>query len=339
MLSQSSRAALVALSMTLSWAGVCGGQSVRFDAPAYIECFDSCDPEIDVGRSTRLIRLPLEIAAEIRLAKPEEISTLVFQVASLDRAVTVHDFAPRNVIDSEIAGLISVEKTEENTATSGLKADATPSFAATSAQAGLTGKQGEVTRYQKKPPQDLLVASGYFGRQSGVFFKLHRGSRPSLEGTHPLSLILRVPESWRTGILRVQASAVRSKAGMFGGEPTVESPTLFAVPFFLAADDEARSRAGAYQSAEFHFRRLAHQALAQPSRPDFADQIKSLFSKSPAVKLDQAWIQQMLLSFDPQVADRYDLPKDLSIALKEFQLRKQQFLRLAAADTRSVSRK
>ena len=37
----------------------------------------------------------------------------------------------------------------------------------------------------------------------------------------------------------------------------------------------------------------------------------------------------MLSTLDPAIADRFDLPRDLSLALKELQSRKLQFVNLA----------
>ncbi len=316
-------------------------QLVRFDAPAYVECLDACDPQFDQTHSSqRLICVPLEIAADIHVGQEDEIAMLVLQIAATDRNTTLYDFAPRNISDSDIEGTISVERSHEQTATLGFKADATPSFATTSAEAGLSGKNGEITRFQRKPPQDLAVASGFFARQSGVFFKLHRTSQRSLEGTHAVSLILRVPRHWRTGLLRLQTTSLRTKSNMFGERNlTVDSQATFMLPIFLTGDDEARRYATAYESAEIQFRRLANDAIQRDVQPDLADQLKTIFVPSSSEKIDRQWLERMLVSQDPAIADQFHLPRSLSVALKDFQRQKQIFIRLSSLDERSVSTK
>ena len=105
---------------------------------------------------------------------------------------------------------------------------------------GSNWKNEQTLRFQRKPKQVLLVASGTIQRGTGAFFRFFPNDQLTLEGGRDLSVTFRVPATWRGGVLRVVCSASGTRSVFVGvGEPVNVTQT-FVVPTCLKGDEEAR---------------------------------------------------------------------------------------------------
>ncbi len=307
-------------------------QSVHLDAPAFVEGQPVCDPDRALDPSVeRLVEVHVEIAAGVRLEHDDALATLIVQALPLDDTVVLHDFSPRNVQDSPIEGLVQVESVREKSGSLGWNSRIPLPPADAQLQAGLNGKNGETLRYQRQPEQQLVVSSGFFGRRSGVYFKFHRSPQFPLEGTHRITLLWRVPVDWRTSLLQLQATALGPSDAMWGeSKAKVAAQSTFLIPVFVAGDHEARALATAYRASEQRFRQAVAAALRRQQADDRAHPFRGLFGQESRPELRAESVEQLLMARDPAIADRQVLPREVSVALKELQRRKQQFVHLAS---------
>ena len=314
-------------------------QDVHLDVPSFVECQLVVDPQLPLDPAVeRLVLVSVEIAAAAKRERNDSLATLIVQARPWDDPLILHDFAPRNVQDSEIEGLVQVESTREHAANLGWNTRLPLPPAETQLQANVTGKHGETLRYQRKPEQHVLVSSGFFARRSGAYFKFHRSSQISLEGTHGITLILRVPATWRTSLLQLQATALRETKALLGEPATqVDAQATFLIPLFLVGDQEARALANAYQSAEQRFRQAATAAIRKQQHDAWSNPFRGVLGQEPRPDLSPERLEQLLLASDPTIADRTHLPREVSVAFKELQRRKQQFVRLATTCEQPVA--
>ena len=313
---------------------------VRFDVQSYVECQDVTTDEFRTNHpNEKLIQVTLDVAADIVAGRRNEVTEFDLRVRWLNAQHPVVDFAPRNITDSSVDGLISIERTNEKTSSIGLEAAANSGPHVNAAgHASHGNKNLESVRFSKKPKQHLLISSGMVNRGSGVFIKIRRSDQQSLEGLHQLVITFRVPKNWRGDLLVAECRAMKTKSHLFEDDKLeIHDQIGFVVPVYLQGDEQARYLALSYRSAESNLWQVVENSLHNPRSKNLLKQLNEMASWNSREKqpIDQQWVNSVVKaatvpadSIEAVYGDRFDIPKSVSIALKDFLEEKKRFQRL-----------
>ncbi len=227
----------------------------RFDVPAIVEAIplpsdlDTIEPPRE-----RVIQLLIPVSSWMEAGQREIATEFRFEVTWLSAAWSVVDYQPRTLMQTEIDGLISIEQHEQTQGK--LQLNTAPIAAAfqTSGLLEISGNKNAITKLNKLPPADLLVASGTVQRGTGTFFRFHSSPQYALEGSRDLIVQYRVPMSWRGGMIQVNCRAAGRRPIVAGiAEPhSIESS--FLVPVYLATDTSAEAIAWQHVEGERELR-------------------------------------------------------------------------------------
>lgn len=311
------------------------GQSVRFDAPGLIEGRDVTTAEFQsLHPREKLVEFAWEISVDMGVEKVEDVSTLSLRLHTLESDVTIVDYGPRTVIDSDVDGPIAVEQIDESSSSLGLQAGTGGSLPWTAgATAGVGGKNAQSIKYKKKPAQQAIVSSGIWDRGMGLFIKLRKSSQQPLDGMHPVQLTLRMPSQWRTGYLRLECEAFGQKESRIN-EPTVVSlgKRVFLLPLLIEGDEEARVRARAIQQSENTLRSAARSKLDRAKPETLWGEITRWSQPEKKSPLSSTWIERVTTSSSHSTATvEANLPREVAIALKDYARQKQAFAELRSS--------
>ena len=310
----------------------CWGQTVGFDVPGLSEGREVTDVEFQsLHPSEKLVKFSLELAADFGFDASDDVAAILLKLHSTQPDVTIIDFCPRNVVDSEVAGVITVEQVDESNSVLGIQANtgtALPWSASTNASIG--GKSGHSLRFEKKPDQHLQISSGLTDRGAGLFIKLYRTSQQPLEGMHSIRLTLRLPSQWRTGFVRMECEAVLRKDSLFE-ESSFHSTgkRSFLIPIFIEGDEAARVQARTIRDAEGTLR-AATAARVQRAKPNnFLAEVSRWSQVAPTHRVSPEWLERVTNSVSAKPASQdVNLPGEISVALKDYSRQKQTFLKL-----------
>ncbi len=305
------------------------GQSVRFDAPGFVEGRDVTSAEFQsLHPRERLVEFSLEISADFGVTGHDDAAALSFRLHTLESGVTIVDYCPRTVIDSEVDGTIAVERVDETNSSLGFQANTGGSLPIiANASAGVGGKNAQSVKYKKKPDQQLLVASGVWDRGTGLFIKVHKMSQQPLDGMHPIQLTLRMPIDWRTGYLRLECEAIARKDSR-KSEASFSSlgKRVFLIPLLIEGDEEARIRARAIHQAESVLRAAARSSADRAKPDNLLEEFSRWAQPEKKAKLDAPWLERVTTNVSsPTSAVEANLPRSVSIALKDLTRQKQSF--------------
>lgn len=318
------------LSLSTGWS-----QTVRFDVPALAEGREVSNVEFQsLHPSEKLVSFAFEFAADFGFSKSDDVAAILVKLHTMEPDVTIADYCPRNLVDSEIDGPISVEQLEESSSGLGIQADTGtvwPVHANTNASIG--GKNGQTLRFEKKPEQQLQVSSGLMERGTALFVKFFRTSQQPLEGMHPVRLTLRMPIQWRTGFLRFECEAVLRKDSVLNEASFSSSgKRSFLIPIFIEGDEEARIQARAIRHAESELR-AATAASTERSKPNnLLEEVGRWARSEKKPDLGAQWLERVTNSVPAKSSKiDFDLPREVSIALKDYNRQKQMFRALVQA--------
>lgn len=233
---------------------------VRFDAPVSVAACDTGPAEAgSTDPAFRLVRLDIPVSTRVTSDARRDLLQMQIELRTAGSGVQVIDYAPRTTLYSDIDGPVSVQQGEESSRNLGL--DIGGSLVETvklGATVGGGTSRNQTESFQRIPEQKLLLASGSSHRGSGVYFKFRASPQTTLEGGHELSITLRVPRSWRGGIVRVDCTASGTAAGMLGRvEPFLAGTESFLVATWLEGDDRARAIVSRYCEVEARLRHVA----------------------------------------------------------------------------------
>jgi hypothetical protein len=312
------------------------GQSVRFDVPGFAEGREQADLQFDsLHPNEKLVKFSLDVAAHSSLGREREISAIVARFRIQAPGATIVDFCPKSEAVSAVDGVISVERIEEQNANLGYQIDTGPSLSWQAGTSGsLGGKQGESIRFDAKPDQQLLISSGLIDRGTGVSIQWLRTPQHPLENARPVRLTLRLPKTWRTGLLQVECHAVTRKKNSLLGDASYDAADIsrFLVPVFVEGDEPARLHAIALHDAELALRAAVKAERETAVRKNsWEDLARLAYSGSkPPVRSD--WVDRLLADIGgAHHRAPADLPREVSVALKDFVHGKQSFLALGEA--------
>jgi hypothetical protein len=217
---------------------------LHFDMPFTVACRDVTPPEFSVASpNQRLVEARFEISALLLAGRERDLSQFFIRIDSPRRTLTVVDYLPKTLHESQLAGPIGISTTKESNASLGINlAGKYEVLTSIGANAGLGKKNTSCVKCDLLPPLETVAASGTLLRGAGVFFKLKAGPRRLLEGATQFALVLRVPSDWRTDHVRVHCEAEAVHRGLVGplDQNVRAGQGDFLVALYLEGDEAAR---------------------------------------------------------------------------------------------------
>ncbi len=305
---------------------------VRFDTPSNVMACDVTPPEmLFENPDQRLIQLIIPISTRIGCPQNEPVMQMQIEIKSVGGNSLIIDYAPRTSLFTNIEGPIAVESRKETNVSLGI--DASGSIADSvklNAKAGTGQTNGYSENYQKIPDQQLLLASGTLERGRGVYFKFNQSPQTTLEGGHELSITIRVPTSWRGGMMRIDCNATGSRSGLFGHKDDVKAGNAsFVIATWLKGDLEAQSIVDRYADIESRFRQGASSWQRHQNSKSTDDPIGQFFGGKPS-PLPENWVDQFMLYDSRSISSkiRPHLSRDLQRAADQYLASRTNVLQL-----------
>jgi hypothetical protein len=293
---------------------------VRFDLAPVVAAGPSDTDPIDPTRVT----LKLRLSSMIESPNVPRIDQWLVRCQPRDKAISIADYAPRTETSTELTSPIQVKQIEEKNSTIGLSIDGSYGHAAHgNTGADIANKNTNTLQFDRVAPVQVVTASGTINRGRGVYFKLRWTAQQVLEGEKVFDVTLRVPATWRGGLIDVSviAQSDRKKIGW-----DHETETIGAAEFVVAAyrqgDDEAAQRARDLSDAEYALRSTAlrHQASSEVnSLPSMLRHVAMKFDLQPS-EPDVGWVQRLLsASADPHMDKEIrKLPMPVRVAVLDY---------------------
>jgi len=232
---------------------------------------------------------------------------------------------------SDIDGSIQVEQRQDHTSSIGLGAGGTAAdIVKLDAKANLGSSSGRTERYNQIPAQKLLLASGTVSRGSGAYFKFRHSPQTTLEGGHEIFLTLRVPATWRGGMLRVDCVATGKEKYLLGEGDFSAGNASFVVATWLKGDVEARRIVENYSLLESRIRSFA-RSFEPPSPSRHEGVLGSFVGNQQESKLPNDWASRFAL-FDSRSIQgqiKPHLPQSMQRTADQFLASRRNVLQLA----------
>jgi hypothetical protein len=273
---------------------------VRFDLPAVVAArpadADPSDPT--------LVTIPLRLSSMIESPAAPRIDQWLVRCQPRDNATSIADYAPRTEASSDLASPIQVKQTEEQTNAIGLSVDgAYGHLAHGKAGADLTKKNVNTLQFDRIAPQHTVIASGTINRGRGVYFKLRWTAQQVLDGEKSFQITLKVPSTWRGGLIDVAVVAQSQRKTFATWER--ESKTIGSANFVVAAyregDLQAAAIAVALSEAELVLRSVAAEYDAPTGVRSLLRQVAMKFDLESDDPVD-GWVQRLIFDrADPRL--------------------------------------
>lgn len=252
----------------IAWVLVVGGltlvsalpaqELIRVDVPALAEGRQLISPFAEVGEDgdahEKLVQLSLPVSVWLDPAARDSFYAVEFKVSWARSLYPLVDYWPKSSLQSDIAGVVLTEQHSGKRLSGGVATDGLLQTFATVANASGILEQQTNRRYAEIPDREPLVESGPAERSTGAFFRFHDSRQVIVEGGRELQLLYRLPQTWRAGLMLVEAR-VYQRMGL-GEEPRVSYQRRFMLPVHLADDESAKLQAVAYIQAESRLRSL-----------------------------------------------------------------------------------
>ena len=312
-------------------------QAVSFDAPAIVVA-EPLDANVSSAPTTggTLLRIRMPVSTLIQPSFRGQIEEFVVEVDSPSRALRVLDFWPKTEVYSQIDGTIAVENYGQQNQNFAFKVSgAYEPFGRGSAAGDFHKHQQTESRYQQRPPMQLLTSSGTIGRGYGVFYKFRPGAVPVLEGDREIAMLVEAPAGWRADLLHITMRAVAAGTSAYAQHDlqVVGSSEMWTA-VHRAGDPQAAEAARRFTATEQVVRRLA--AANQNHIQDRS--LPTVFHKVGAAldvvepKIPNDFLKQILFNLNPQYFDTATsrLPVDLRVAALDYWDERAKLLNLAS---------
>lgn len=289
---------------TGAWAGepVSAKSSVAFDVDRVVGARNittEADRFDDPGGRRMQVVLPVSVL--LPPDSPRDLVELLVRVESPYRLARVVDFAPRTLLESEGAGPVRVERKEESQRNLDFQLRGVyPALADGHVKGNEQSRTTTESTWEQMPELELCVASGAVNRGHGVYFKFKPTKRSTLEGTHALTIELRVPAGWRGDCLVVRCSGYSRETTLVGAE---DRPRLWAERSFFVAlhelgDERGRAAAETVMRAEAKLRGavLVERRRAESSwSPEALPGVGRIFGSGDERTGVDAWWEAVIL--------------------------------------------
>ena len=321
--------------------GEAGDSMVYFDMPPLAKA-------IKKGESSPAepMFVTVELKLSSMLASPDmpRIDQWLVRCQPRDPALSIADYSPRTELASEIEGPIQIKNTNEKSKSFGLSIDGAYGHLARLHSGFDQGnKDIDSVQLDRVAPVHAVTASGTINRGRGVYFKLRWTAQQVLEGEKVFHVTLRVPPTWRGGLLDVSVVA-QSEHKSFPGWDS-DAKTLgaanFVVASYLEGDATAYAKAQQLFEAENELRILARE-LEDPGQLRMQHQAASIdcissLLRHVATKLDvdsdltrRHWIDRLIADrADPHLDKEIQkLPMPLRVAVLDYVDSRDEFCSL-----------
>lgn len=316
---------------------------IRFDMAPTVAARPADPPTIettattilDDGVASQIVQCELRLSSLIASPSVPQIDQWLVQCTPRDPAMRLVDYSPRTELSSGIEGPIQFKITDEESSSLGLNVNSSYGSIAHGNVGADSGKKNLVTQqYNQIAAVQAVTASGTINRGQGVYFKLRWTATQVLEGEKVFKLSLRVPRSWRGGLIDVNVTAQSAKK-TFGGFDT-QIKTLGAADFVVAAyrsgDTEATQHASELMSAEQHLRHVSRRlgrSTKPTSLPSMLRHVAAKFDLDEPPRSGN-WIGRLTAGqIDPYIDREINrLPMDVRIAAIEYHDKRVAFKRL-----------
>jgi hypothetical protein len=305
---------------------------VRFDAPAKIAVRRiSLDRSHEIDSSSeKVIELQLPVSSEIGMRDRGNVSSFRFDIVWSQGSYPLVDYAPKTQTVSAIDGLIDVEKNEDQVkGVGGSITGRFPEMVNGSVKADLSKRTGSTVKYQERPRQDVLVASGTTNRGCGVFFRFHPSKQTTLEGGRDLILAFRVPNTWSGGVIKLKCSVTGERRIIGSWSDSFEESCIFVIPVYLEGDDQARDAACDFVDSETRLRINWDQMKNRVT--DGPTYLHRVTRSEQLQNLPPQWAHRLIQSGRDEYLEKFraDLPKDLADVADQFVLARKGMFALS----------
>ncbi|MDG2220111.1 MAG: hypothetical protein P8L85_01945 [Rubripirellula sp.] len=295
---------------------------IHFDLPPTAVAADAGD------RS--LVTVQLRLSSMIDAAHRLNVDQWIVRCEPRDHRLSLVDYAPRTETASQLDGSIQIKSTNESSNAFGASIDGGYGRLVT----GHTGidqseKQIETQQYDRVAPHQVVVAAGTIHRGRGVYFKLRSTERQVLEGEKQFSVTLRVPSTWRGGLVDVSVEAQTQKRSInpWDRETKTICSQQFVVAVYRDGDQPAEVAADSLAEAERALRDLESQLQASRSTVSLSAVVRHVAMSLDVNEPQPSWLQRLLIDrADPHLDKQIrDLPMNIRVAVLDYAERRDDF--------------
>ncbi|MGI9473024.1 MAG: hypothetical protein ACR2NZ_15900 [Rubripirellula sp.] len=286
-----------------------------------------------VGDEMTLVTVELSLSSMIDTTEVPRIDQWLVRCQPRGKAISIADYAPRTETSSDLVSSIQVKRTEEESNSLGVGVNGNYGHAV-HGNAGLdhSKKNTNSMQFDRVAPLHAVTASGTINRGRGVYFKLRWTAQQVLEGEKTFRLTLRVPATWRGGLVDVSVLAQSEKKSFAGWDR--ETQTLgsanFVVAVYRQGDRDAAAKARTLSDAEFALRSviIEHRTAQKvTSIPSMLRHVAKKFELE-SVSTSEMWLQRLLLDrADAHMdAEIRKLPMPVRVAVLDYVDERDNFL-------------
>ncbi len=297
--------------------------ALAFDAPAIVIA-EPINPAV-VQQPTMggdLVRLRIPVSTFQSSDFRGSIHEYVVEIDSPHQTLRVLDFWPKNEVYSEVAGTVSVQRSQKKDRNFNFDVSAAyEPIGRGTASGDFHDSRSQQESFERNPPMQILTSSGTIRRGYGVFFKFRPGPLPVLEGVRELAILAEVPRGWRADMLQVHMRAVGTEPHASRTQTLGESRLWMTT--HREGDRGAATAATRYVNQERALRSLAaanSSRIASQALPTFWHRLGASLDvvdpKIPSDYLAQVIFSSSNVFYDNQATNR--LPVDVRVAVLDY---------------------
>ncbi|QDT09095.1 hypothetical protein [Planctomycetes bacterium K23_9] len=315
--------------------------AIRFDMPSTVVAtqVNTGDSIADSSNAElKIVQCQLRLSSLVASPSLPRIDQWLVRCTPRDFEMHITDYAPRTETRSALEGPVEFKITDEESRSLGMSLNGDYCGVVDGSLGADVGTKNLVTKqYKQVAAVQAVTAAGTIDRGRGVYFKLRWTATQVLEGEKVFTLSMRVPVSWRGGLIDVDVTA-QSAVQSFGRLDThikTIGAAKFVVATYRAGDAEAGQRASEFASAEQRLRRISEHVNHQKKPSTLPSMLRHV-----AAKLDldsppptNGWINRLTTGQADPYLDREisRLPMKVRVAAIEYHDKKREFSRLAVA--------
>ena len=279
------------------------------------------------SNSEKIIEIVVPVTSELRRHSKKTVESFRFDVYWNRVAFPLADYAPKTQTVSDVAGVVSIETSDEDNSGFRLGVNGKyESYLTGNLNADFSNRNSTKKRYEEIPDHDILVASGTSHRGTGAFFRFHPSKQDTLEGGRDLILAFRVPINWRAGILKIECHAEGQRRVFANWKESFEHGRAFIVPLYVDGDEDARQATVGFVRAEQRLRKLWSERGASRGESSGFFSLASTNSDS----LPKDWVHYLIQSGDDDYLEKHrnNLSSELAKAADQFVAARQKVLQM-----------
>ncbi len=288
--------------------------------------------------SSRLVWVDLQFSSLVNSRFEGTVDEFVFRIESRRQELQVADYWPKTEMFSSTHGLVQVAQQENSREHAAIRGAAGyPGVGWVDGQASYDARADVQRVFQEIPEMQLMTASGTLSRRTGAFFKLKPTPQTSLEGSHPVRLLLEVPGQWRGDLIEVQAIATGRNSAR--GDLRTIAQSRFLVAVYQEGDEIAANVARGHAQFERQLREMASIHASEIQRRNQPTPFHKLGQVLEVVDpvISETWLTEVLFansSFYPN-GNLAKLPVDVRVAILDYVDHLKAMDTLAAVGTTS----